>query len=156
MAITSEISVENHVRAYLLKRYGKEPFRFTKTDHIGKNFYSIVNDQSTEHDADLFRKKLKPYPAFVMVEISENLYLKNGLLYTETGIREFNNYVSEHIYEILFTTMDFTQEFMGQKKYKYNEALMKFCELQGLDEDNFQYERIKKAWYRHRMRANGL
>lgn len=153
--LKASISVEPHVQSFLKHKFG-DPMPMQNNNHIGKYFFRLAESQDGNYDLNIIKNKLKPYSSEIQIVISQSMYLKNGLLLTETALREFNNYVSDYIFELLFSTMDFTLVFAPNGQFRFDKAILQFSQLHGLNEDVFTYERAKKAWYRYRKRNNGL
>lgn len=155
MLLRSTISVELHVQRFLEHKYGV-PMPMQSNDHIGKYFFALAENQNNNYDLNILKSKLKPYPGELQIVISETFFLRNGLLLTETAIRDFNNYVSDHIFELLFTTLNFSLVFTPNGGFRFDKAIFTFCQIHGLNEEVFTYERAKKAWYRYRKANNML
>jgi hypothetical protein len=130
---------------------GKEPVPMTKETMYGKFFFSLQEKQLVKV-TDLPRV----FTASLKVVVSEKLYLREGIFMTADSMKCFNHFVKEHIYELMFANFDFVEEYGMQKRMKIIRAIQVFCDIHGLNEQIFSYERAKKAYYRRRIAINTL
>lgn len=136
------------VQAHLHNQYG-DPVRFTKgaTQTL---FYSLLEKCIERTDL-----KKNAFEATVDVLITESIYLRRGIYFTNQAARDLNSSVTDMIYDMLFMHMRIAGK-LTKTKLRKKDCIETFCDELQLPEESFSYERCKKAYWRYRNKNNGL
>ena len=137
------------VKHYLELCFGT-PVLMRRDSYIGKYFYSLVDVPMQTEDSKILTK----YETICTITISEKVFLRKGYVLSKTNQREFNCFVED-----IFITQ-ICRDLDALCKYK-NEMVSKtivnyIYETYGMDETIMSYDMIKKFYYRHRKRMEGL
>jgi hypothetical protein len=147
MEIKIEIDVKPVVKAYLERNFGT-PVRLTRDKPTGKFFYKLLEKQENHKDTEY-----KQYSQKVVVIVGEDCLFRHGSMVTPTSLIDFNNFVTENFYELMYLTIE-VQEEMSQDRFRIKEAIQYFLDKFCLTEEILSFETAKKAYYRYRERNN--
>jgi hypothetical protein len=147
MDIKIEIAVKPIVKAYLERNYGI-PARLNKESLAGRYFYKLLEKQENHKDTEY-----KAYPQRVIIIIGEDCLFRHGSSVTPTSLIDFNNYVTDNIYQLMFFSIEMQEE-MSQDRFRIKEAIQSFLDRFNFTEDILSFETAKKAYYRYREKQN--
>ena len=137
-----EVPCSNLVKFYMEKNFGRGKDKLVFIDNtstVGKFFYKCIENPSNKHDKDY-----KGYQDSITVNISENIFIRKGILITPTDIISFDNFVTKLIYQSVWLYIDARQDGAVQH-YTAKRLMDDFCVKYGYSEDILSYERLKKA-----------
>ena len=130
------------VKFVLEKNFGRgkdKHLYLDNTSTTGKFFYKCIENPCNKHDRDY-----KGYPCSVTVIISENVFIKKGILLTPTDIISFNTFVTKLVYQAVWLYIE-AREDASVKHVTAKRLMDEFCVKYGYSEDILSYERLKKA-----------
>jgi hypothetical protein len=147
MEIKIEIDVKPVVKAYLERNFGS-PVKLTREKPAGKYFYKLLEKQENHKDTEY-----KQYSQKMVIIVGEDCLFRHGSVVTPTSLIDFNNYVTDNIYELMYLTIEMQEE-MSKERFRIKEAIQYFLDKFSLTEEILSFETAKKAYYRYREREN--
>ena len=147
MSFKIEIPVTPLVRTWLVKKYGESP-DLSYNNSLGITLIYMINKGNEHHDSQV---KLENYVQRITIKLSESVFFRYGYTLTPTSVCQFNKYVLEEIYGLMFYGIDL--ETLAKKK-TIKDCIESFCDRHGISDDDFSFERAKKAYHRYRKRKN--
>lgn len=143
-----EVPVTPLVKKWLIRKYGKEPALSTKTA-IGISLTYMINKHNRYLDKQV---SMSNYSERIIIRMSADVFFRYGHTLTPTAVCHFNKYVLEEIYGIMFYGIDIETSMLPNRQIK--DCIESFCDRYDFNEEEFSYERAKKAYYRYRERKD--
>jgi hypothetical protein len=147
MDVKIEIAVKPLVKAYLERNFGS-PVTLNKESLAGRYFYKVLEKQENHKDTEY-----KGYSEKVIILVGVDCLFRYGSSVTPTSLIDFNNYITDNIYQLMFFSIEMQEE-MSQERFRIKEAIESFLQRFNLTEDILSFETAKKAYYRHREKNN--
>ena len=150
--IIYHLPCKDHVKHYLESAFGikGKPLSIPAGSSIGKHFYLLIEDASTEREKKL---KLDKYTSTLEIKITEHIVLRKGCVLTMTNVRAFNTFVSDHFRNQIHSMLDVLVEIQGMDIKKAIEVVY---DKYDMDESILTHEAIRKAYQRHKKRLKAL
>lgn len=142
MRLKTDLGCTPLTKHWLQKEFGA-PFVLNKQSYIGKYLLSLISKPT-----HLYPKT--NYPTSIQVIISENIYARNGIIFTPDAERDFNNFIHDQVYDRFFSSQAFLANLNLNSKVKIKESIEAFLNAEELPEGILAYDTIKKRWYRKR------
>lgn len=140
------IPTKKYIAAYIHHKLGPYP-KMDLSTTIGNKLYDILeykyNERKTEFSDFRYNAKIKIY-------ITEHVLLNRGCNLNETNIKNFNLFVEAQIKERYRELMDEAIQILPSFKANLPEIRKKI----GITEDDWDYDSIKKDYFRYRKRNN--
>jgi hypothetical protein len=139
-----EIPTKRYIAAYVKSQLGEQPIM--NTEHmIGHKFYDLLqhqtNEDKTEFSAQYYEMKMKLY-------VNYGIFYKRGQYLNHTNIKNFNIFLEKEVKDKFRFYMDFMIEIVPNFKYNLPAVRKKL----GIEEDAWDYDSMKKDYYRYRIR----
>lgn len=143
-AIRITIPVKSYVKAYIEKNHFlTRPYYLSSTDPFGMVIYEFLEPKKR------FEKPIRQRPeATLDVIIGRNTGINYKIVITQEKAKRFNLFVERMILRELCNYLGWINE---HTSIEIKSGILSFQERYGFDESNFSYERLKKAYYRHRI-----
>lgn len=137
------IPVKKIVKTYLMNKFGKCEIPLRNNTAIGKYFYSLLQD-----GCRLWNKKCN-YPDQFIFIIEEGVILRKGSVLNDNEIIQFNNFIESLAKTELFTMIE---TILDIEKREIRHAIHEAVKRVNIYDDVYNYEAIKKAFYRYRQK----
>lgn len=138
------IPTKRYLKAFLQNRFGEE-LLLSHHDPYGKCLYVLLSDNRK-------RKDMQPisgdYKEEMNVSLHRDAFRHYGFSISKTGVRAFNTFVEELFKEMVHSYIDGRLEV----KPKLKDAIADMRIYFKIDDDDWDYESIKKDYYRYRKR----
>jgi len=147
---TISVPVKPYVKRFLEINYGS-PVDFSKDPKALKTFRNLLRKPSTRFDTKYPDSRIYNKPE-VEIYISEDDFYRYGWELTKTNITAFGKYFEENVKFFMRTVVGvYTGIGLPLK-----DSILKFQEKYGFDEDTWNYDSIKKDYYRkgHKFKIN--
>lgn len=132
------------VEHFLKTQYGT-PCRLMGRRGVVKLFYRMLERPSNEHSA-----MYSGYPNKIEIIISESDFKKFGCELTRGDIMEFNNMVTDHIYELMSMSIVTQEENVKDRSIK--DSIFWWCDYFNFPQEVLSFDAAKKAYYRYKLR----
>jgi hypothetical protein len=147
------VPVKPLVKAYLMHNFSDSLHLFpivklSRNSYVGKYFLNLLKGKRTKYE-----ERMAEYNETIEIFIQNTDAEYFGFHLTNTGITDFNNYISEQIYFLMFMQCEILLETNDNIKIK--QAITLFCSRYNFDESAMSYETAKKAYYRYRKNNDG-
>jgi len=139
---------KKYVKHYLENCFGS-PSYIRKGSHIGKYFFHLLEDAPERED----KENMYDYDSICTIEITEDVFLRNGYVLSKTGIRLFNTFVEDQFKTQIRTIIETMVEFQGQQ---INKAIDCVYDKFDMDETIMPHETIRKDYQRYRKDLEAL
>lgn len=143
-----EIPVKGYVKNYLEHQYGS-PAHVHDASFVGKFLFGLLGDDNHHQDT-----KFSRYSTKVVVRVSHDVFLRNGVAMTKTNIIKFNAFMSEVIKENLYHYL------LGRSvddSRVLKKAINEYREMYSISEDAWTDEAIIKDVQRnYKISGNGV
>lgn len=141
-----EIPTKRYIAAYVKSQLGDQPVM--NTEHlIGHKLYDLLqhqtNEDKTEFSGQYYDVRMKLY-------VNYSIFRIRGGFLNHTNIKNFNIFLEKEIKDKFRFYMDFMIEIVPNFKYNLP-AVRKHL---GIDEEDWDYDSMKKDYYRYRVRTN--
>ena len=142
MQFTTDLPCTPLTKQWIETKYG-DPFNLDRKNHVGCYLLSLIEKPG-------YKLPAKQYPQSITVLISENIYARNGIIFTPQAQLSFSNYIHKIVFSQFFNYLESIEHINTGRKVKIKEKIDAFCEANDLPEGILAYETLKKAWYRKR------
>ncbi|HVZ97979.1 MAG TPA: hypothetical protein VG847_13950 [Chitinophagaceae bacterium] len=142
-----QIPTKSYIKAYIIAELGDNPVM--RTDHrIGSRLYDLVshtNERRTEFSNVRYNTLLKLYVSF-------HTFRQRGIILNETNIKNLNLFIEDEIKSRYRYMMDFYMKIFPN--FKANDEFVR--KQLGIDYDSWDYDSLKKDYYRYRKKNGGV
>ena len=132
------------VEHFLKTQYGT-PCRLKGRSGVAKLFYRLLERPSNKKSS-----MYSGYKNSIDVFITENDFERFGCELTRGDIMEFNNMVTDHIYELMSMSIVTQEENIKERTIK--ESIFWWCDYFDFPQEVLSFDAAKKAYYRYRQR----
>jgi hypothetical protein len=134
--------------AYLVGRFG-ESFSLNEKSSTHQFIARQLSRASRERDA---RINTSIFSEKVSITICHSKFENLGSEFTPTATQQINSFIHNRIQETLFAALDLSLDLVPEKRGVIKDTILKFCDNYNLDPDLFNYEALKKSYYRYRKK----
>jgi hypothetical protein len=147
--ISLQIPVKAHVYKYLISQFGLS-MTLTKSNAVGLLLTHLLK-RNTKHKQ--YDYVLQSYEKSYSVQIPKGFVFDRGVRYLSTySVMQLNNFVDDLIKAQFYTFMELHLAAGIMRR----DAIIKFRERYGFEEDDLAFETLKKAYYRHERSQRAL
>jgi hypothetical protein len=136
------------VKHYLENCFGS-PIYLRQDGVIGKYFFELVEDASSEYDKECTTE----HTVQAVILITESVFLRKGCVLTKTNQRQFNRLVENYFKQQLYLVLDTVVEINDMK---IREAIDYAYDRFDMNEAILPLDTMVKAYYRERQERNAL
>lgn len=145
-SVTVKIPVKAHVKAYLEKNlFLTRPYYLSSTDPFGMVIHEFLEPKKKAETPIRLQ-----HESTIDVKLGFNTGINYKMVITQEKAKRFNLFVERMIMHELCRVLDWTRE---HTVMEIREGIFRFQDRYGFDESQMSYDRLKKAYYRHRLRS---
>lgn len=142
------VPVKPLVRAYLKHNFSDSLNLFpivklSRSSYVGKFFLNLLKGKRHKYDS-----RMSEYSESIEIFISATDSEAFGMQLTNTGVTDFNNYITDQVYFLMFMQCEILLE--HNENLQIKKAITSFCSRYNFEESVMSYETAKKAFYRYR------
>ena len=141
-----EIPTKPYIMRYLQHRFDTAVPVLTENDLFGKKLVEILSKKRNDRNTEVAK-----YSTTMIVGLNKRMFLLWGWSISPTGIKSFNDHVEDLLKEICRNYLDVKIE-CG---FKLVDAIEDFRKKYEIEDEYWDFESIKKDYYRYRQRNDG-